>query len=57
MGSDSRTGVSGEEFGPDSIEKAMRERIRETIEALVAEELEIALGASRSERVGAGRAG
>jgi len=57
MGSDSRTEVSGEEFGPDSIEKAMRERIRETIEALVEEELEIALGASRSERVGAGRAG
>ena len=57
MGSDSRTGLSGEEFGADSIEKAMRERIRETIEALVEEELEIALGAGRSERVGSKRAG
>jgi putative transposase len=57
MGSDSRTGLSGEEFGRDSIEKAMRERIRDTIEALVEEELEIALGAARSERVGARRVG
>lgn len=56
MGSDSKKGLSGEEFGPDSIEKAMRERIRETIEALVDEELEIALGAARSERIGS-RAG
>ncbi len=52
MGSDSKKGLRGEEFGPDSIERAMRERIRETIEALVDEELEIALGAARSERVG-----
>ena len=52
MGSDTRKGLKGEEFGPDSIEKAMRERIRETIEALVEEELEIALGAARSERIG-----
>ena len=33
MGSGSRKRVRGEEFGPDSIEQAMRERIRETIEA------------------------
>ena len=52
MGSDTRKGLEREEFGPDSIEKAMRERIRETIEALVEEELEIALGAARSERIG-----
>ena len=52
MGSDSKKGLSGEEFGLDSIEQAMRGRIRETIEALVEEELEIALGAARSERVG-----
>jgi transposase-like protein len=56
MGSDSRKGLRGEEFGPDSIEQAMRERIRETIETLVEEELEAALGAARSERVGS-RAG
>jgi transposase-like protein len=52
MGSDIRKGLRGEEFGPDSIEQAMRERIRETIEVLVEEELEIALGAGRSERIG-----
>lgn len=52
MGSDSKKGLRGEEFGPDSIERVMRERIRETIEVLVNEELELALGAGRSERVG-----
>jgi transposase-like protein len=45
------------EFGPDSIEQAMRLRIRETIEALVKEELEAALGASKSARVGEQRHG
>ena len=35
----------------------MRERIRATIEAIVDEELEAALGAARSQRVGAVRAG
>jgi hypothetical protein len=39
-------------FGPDSIEIVMRERIRETIERLVAEELDAARGASKSERGG-----
>ena len=39
-------------FGRDSIEQAMRQRIRDTIEALVQEELEAALGASKSARVG-----
>ena len=39
-------------FGPDSIEVAMRRRIRETIEAMVKEELEAALGAGKSARVG-----
>lgn len=38
-------------FGPDSIELRMRDRIRITIEALVNEELDAALGASKSERV------
>ena len=34
-------------FGPDSIELAMRLRIRDTIEALVNEELDAALGAPK----------
>jgi transposase-like protein len=57
MGSDSRKDVRGEGFGPDAIETVMRERIRETIEALVEEELEVALGAARSARVGTQRTG
>ena len=57
MGSDSRKDLSGEVFGADSIERMMRERIRETIEALVEEELETALGAAKSERAGNKRAG
>jgi transposase-like protein len=44
-------------FGPDSIEIAMRTRIRETIEALVEEELDAALGARKSVRVGESRQG
>ena len=35
----------------------MRERVRATIEAMVEEELEAALGAARWQRVGAERAG
>lgn len=45
------------EFGPDSIEMAMRARVRETIEAIVKEELEAALGARNSARVGDTRQG
>lgn len=44
-------------FGPDSIEIAMRTRIRETIEAFVEEELDAALGARKSVRVGESRQG
>ena len=44
-------------FGPDSIEVAMRMRVRETIEAIVEEELEAALGARKSARVGDSREG
>jgi putative transposase len=47
----------GSEWGPDTIEAEIRERIRGMIEAVVEEELEARLGASRSQRVGAGRAG
>jgi transposase-like protein len=44
-------------FGADSIEMAMRLRIRDTIDALVKEELDAALGASKSARVGEQRRG
>ena len=45
------------EFGPDSIEMVMRARIRETIEAFIEEELDAALGARKSVRVGESRQG
>jgi putative transposase len=45
------------EFGPDSIEMAMRQRIRDTIEELVKQELDAALGAGKSARVGDTRQG
>ena len=51
---DARQGVA---FGPDTIEARMRLRIRETIEAIVAEELDAALGATKSARVGEQRHG
>jgi transposase-like protein len=44
-------------YGPDSIEMAMRLRIRDTIEVLVRQELDAALGAVRSARVGDTRQG
>lgn len=56
------TRTAGEEkevpdFGPDTIEARMRTRIRETIEAIVEEELEAAMGAAKSVRVGETRQG
>jgi hypothetical protein len=59
MERDSRkaVGEEGFEWGPDTIEAEIRERIRGMIEAIVAEELESVLGASRSQRVGAARIG
>jgi putative transposase len=44
-------------FGADSIEMAMRLRIRDTIEELVKQELDAALGAGKSARVGDTRQG
>jgi putative transposase len=44
-------------FGPDRIEMAMRLRIRDTIEELVHQELDAALGAVKSARVGETRQG
>jgi len=45
------------EFNGDSIEQAMRLRIRDTIEELVKEELDAALGAPKSARLGGQRQG
>jgi transposase-like protein len=45
------------EFGSDSIEMGMRLRIRDTIEELVKQELDAALGAVKSARVGDTRQG
>jgi putative transposase len=53
MEMDSRSGGAGK----GSLEDLMRERIRATIEAIVDEELEAALGAGRSARVGSVRVG
>ena len=44
-------------YTADAIETRMRERIRETIQALVEEELEAVLGAEKSARVGEARQG
>jgi len=41
----------GGEFGPDSIESGIRERVREVIQTIVNEEMEVALGAAISTRV------
>ncbi len=60
MRTDSKALVPREEAaegGPDTIEQVMRERVRATIETIVEEELEAALGAGRSARVGAARRG
>jgi putative transposase len=59
MERDSRKAVEEEGFawGPDTIEAEIRERIRGMIETIVDEELGAALGAGRSQRVGAARSG
>jgi putative transposase len=44
-------------WGADTIEAEIRERVRGMIEATVGEDLESALGAGRSQRVGAARTG
>jgi putative transposase len=53
MESDSRSGGQGE----GTLEELIRERIRAIIETMVDEELEAALGAARSQRVGSVRVG
>lgn len=60
MGTDSRkAGIDEAEvvFGEDTIEQEMRKRVREVIRMIVEEELESALGARRSQRVGDERLG
>jgi transposase-like protein len=47
----SQDGRVDREFGPDSIEGGIRERVREVIQTIVNEELEAALGAGVSRRV------
>jgi transposase-like protein len=58
---DSTTKQAGNEgasaFGLDTIEATMRTRVRATIEAIVQEELDAALGAEKSARVGETRHG
>src|SRR6516165_294198 len=59
MERDSRKGIEEEGFqwGPDTIEAEIRERIRAMIEAIVEEELESTLGAGKSQRVGEAQTG
>jgi putative transposase len=59
MQRDSRKEVreEGFEWGADTIEAEIRERVRGMIEAIVEEELESTLGAGRSQRVGTARTG
>ena len=54
MERDSRKAVEEERFewGPDTIEVEIRERVRRMIETIVEAELESVLGAGRSQRVG-----
>jgi hypothetical protein len=54
MASESWMGQEGSEFGPVSIERT-RKRIAEAIERVVAERLGAALGAAKSESIGAER--
>jgi transposase-like protein len=57
MDSRKAVGEEGFEWGADFIEAEIRSRIRNLIEGIVAEELEAALGAGKSQRVGAARGG
>ena len=50
-------GEEGFEWGADLIEGEIRRRIRKLIEGIVAEELEAALGAGKSQRAGVARKG
>jgi putative transposase len=57
MDSRKAIGEEGFEWGADLVEAEIRSRIRNLIEGIVAEELDAALGAGKSQRVGAARSG
>jgi transposase-like protein len=60
MADDTKKGVPTEAKGrwnPETLEAAIRERVRDTIEAVLEQELEAALGAEPSARVGEQRCG
>jgi len=60
MGESSKAGREGKaevEFDRDTIERTIRERVRDIIEQVVAAELDAALGAQASQRVGEQRKG
>jgi putative transposase len=57
MNNDSKKGELREAFGADTIEQYMREQIREKLVKIIEEEVMLALGAGRYERVGEARQG
>ena len=57
MENDNKKPELREAFGPDTIEQYMREQIREKLERLIEEEVMLAMGAGRYERVGEQRRG
>jgi len=57
MNNDNKTVELREAFGPDTIEQYMREEVREKLEKIIEEEVMLALGAGRYERVGEERRG
>jgi putative transposase len=57
MKNDSKNTELREAFGPDTIEQYMREQVRDKLGQIIAEEVMLALGADRYERVGEERRG
>ena len=54
---DGRRETKADRYGPETIEVGIRERVRDVIQQIVEEEVEAALGAKPSERVGSVRQG
>src|SRR5438067_1449633 len=57
MNNDSKKSELKEAFGPDTIEQYMREQVRDKLGKIIEEEVMLALGAGRYERVGEERRG
>jgi putative transposase len=57
MNNDNKKPELREAFGPDTIEQYMREQVREKLGTIIEEEVMLALGAGRYERVGEERRG